>query len=462
MAVFCPAAGSKVPAEIDSEIIIDYRLIKEVLTMKTIIHNGKTHRAAFFTAGSAGLRSAVRILFCLMLTVALVLPAAIPDASYAASKKSKYTTAKTHYVDGNTLVFKGKVINNQYTKYAPGNVTATGKSKSIKIKWGKAKKKKISGYIILRKDQNSNTWRQIAKVSKSKKSYKDKKARDANTLYSYTVVSYRKIGKKTMVSLPRYFASAVTTRSDLNNVYSVKVTNLANVTSIMAGSCAQVSLKYPNDAYTTAITWASSNSAIASVDANGLVYGNSPGVATIYAKSHTGNIVSFDTHITRGGTAQAMIDTFSAWMGYSRINGYQNGIIDIYNSIMPWPAGYKMKYSDAWCDATVTAAAIKTGNAERIGRECSVPRHVKIFQQMGIWIEDGTITPVPGDIIVYSWNKFTQPNNASPSHIGIVAKVENGKITAIEGNRGIGVVATRDIPVGWGCIRGYARPHYAN
>lgn len=425
-------------------------------------HIGSSRGAVLFSEIRTVIRSTLRIFFCLLVTIAIVLTVAVPNEVSAASKNSKYTTSKTHYVSGYTIIFKGKVINNKYTKYAPGNVTATGKSKSIKIKWGAAKKKKISGYIILRKDQNSDTWRQIAKVSKKKTSYKDKNASTANTLYSYTVVSYKKVGKKTMVSIPKYFASAVTTKSDLNNVYSVKVTNLANVVSIMAGSCAQVSLKFPNDAYTTEITWASSNNSVASVDANGTVYGNAPGVTTIYAKSHTGNIASFETHITRGGTAQAMIDTFSAWMGYSRINGYQNGIIDIYNSITPWPAGYRMKYSDAWCDATITAAAIKTGNVERIGRECSVPRHLKLFQQMGIWIEDGTITPVPGDIIVYSWNKFSQPNNASPSHIGIVAKVENGKITAIEGNRGIGVVDTRTIPVGWGCIRGYARPNYAN
>ena len=156
-----------------------------------------------------------------------------------------------------------------------------------------------------------------------------------------------------------------------------------------------------------------------------------------------------------------MVETFTAWMGYNRINGYQNGIIDIYNSVTPWPSGYKMKYSDAWCDATITAAAIKTGNVERIGRECSVPRHIKIFQKLGIWEEDGTITPKPGDIIVYSWKKFKQPNNSSGSHIGLVVSVQGNQITCIEGNRGIGVVDTRTIPVGWGCIRGYAQPKYA-
>ena len=66
----------------------------------------------------------------------------------------------------------------------------------------------------------------------------------------------------------------------------------------------------------------------------------------------------------------------------------------------------------------------------------------------------------PGDLIVYSWGKFKQPNNAGASHIGIVASVSNGRITAIEGNKGISSVSTREIPVGWGFIRGYARPRY--
>ena len=88
-------------------------------------------------------------------------------------------------------------------------------------------------------------------------------------------------------------------------------------------------------------------------------------------------------------------------------------------------------------------------------------RHIQfIFKQKGIWIEDGTITPKPGYIIVYSWKKKTQPNNAYSTHIGYVESVSNGQITAIEGNKGE-TVARRVISVGNGYIRGFAAPKYA-
>lgn len=53
-----------------------------------------------------------------------------------------------------------------------------------------------------------------------------------------------------------------------------------------------------------------------------------------------------------------------------------------------------------------------------IGRECGCEQHVKIFQSMGIWIENGTIVPKPGDIILYNWDQSYQPNNGYSDHIG--------------------------------------------
>jgi hypothetical protein len=43
-------------------------------------------------------------------------------------------------------------------------------------------------------------------------------------------------------------------------------------------------------------------------------------------------------------------------------------------------------------------------------KERGCERHVAIFNKLGIWIEDGTITPKPGYIIVYNWNTKVQPN----------------------------------------------------
>ena len=407
------------------------------------------------------MRAAARLLVCLMLAAALVLPMAVPSEVYAAAA-TKYTTATKQYMAGLDVRFNEPVISNKRLSSSPTKLNATGQWRSVRLRWTPVSDtSKIDGYFILRRDRDYDIWRHVATVTRRATAYTDETSRTANRIYKYSIIAYKKVDGKIMVSGPAGWAGANTTLSRDKNVYEVGLTNPANVVSIAKGSCAQTYLNFSDKAASRYIRWWSGNDNVAKVDTKGLITGVAPGSTTIYYKTHTGTINSFTTYITRPGTAQAMVTTFKAWEGYSRINGKQNSIINIYNSVTPWPAGYKMKYGDAWCDETVTAAAIKTGNATRVGRECSVPRHIKIFQKLGIWIEDGTIRPRPGDIIVFSWNKWSQPNNASASHIGIVEKVVGNTIYTIEGNRGIGVVGTREIPVGWGCIRGYARPKYA-
>lgn len=164
---------------------------------------------------------------------------------------------------------------------------------------------------------------------------------------------------------------------------------------------------------------------------------------------------------TMGRTAQDVLNVMRSWIGYSEANGKHKQIIDLYNSHKPLARGYAVKYSDEWCDTTVSAAAIKAGVVDLIGTECGCEQHVKIFQSMGIWMEDGTITPIPGDIILYNWDDATQPNDGYSDHIGYVESVSGRTITLIEGNKGE-AVARREIPAGWGYIRGYARPKYAS
>lgn len=163
---------------------------------------------------------------------------------------------------------------------------------------------------------------------------------------------------------------------------------------------------------------------------------------------------------TMGVTAQDYLNVWKGWIGFSEANGLFKQIIDLYNSVKPLPRGYAVKYTDEWCDTTVSAAGIKAGCTDLIGRECGCEEHVKIFKALGIWNEDGTITPQPGYIIVYNWDKATQPNDGYSDHIGVVESVSNGQITAIEGNKGE-TVARRVLSVGNGYIRGYASPNFA-
>ena len=99
---------------------------------------------------------------------------------------------------------------------------------------------------------------------------------------------------------------------------------------------------------------------------------------------------------TMAKTAESVLDVMRGWLGFSEANGKFKEIIDLYNSVKPLPRGYAVQYSDEWCDTCVSAAGIKAGCSELIGRECGVEEHVKIFKQLGIWTEDGSITPEPG------------------------------------------------------------------
>lgn len=188
-------------------------------------------------------------------------------------------------------------------------------------------------------------------------------------------------------------------------------------------------------------------------------------VKNTYALITQYNLIQYDstkgTVNTMGRTAQDVLNVMLGWKGYSEANGKFKEIIDLYNSVKPLPRGYAVQYNDEWCDTTVSAAGIKAGCSDLIGRECGCEEHIKIFKQLGIWIEDGTITPKPGYVIVYNWGDSTQPNDGYSDHIGYVLSVSGNTITCIEGNKGE-AVDTRAIPVGWGYIRGFAAPKYAS
>lgn len=118
--------------------------------------------------------------------------------------------------------------------------------------------------------------------------------------------------------------------------------------------------------------------------------------------------------------------------------------------------------SDNYCDATVSAAFIKAGAVDLIGgTECGVEEHVKLFKKAGIWIEDGTITPEKGDIVVFNWDDATQPNDGYSDHIEVVRSVASKNFETTGGNMSGGIVGHRTVAIGWGYIRGFARPKYA-
>lgn len=186
-------------------------------------------------------------------------------------------------------------------------------------------------------------------------------------------------------------------------------------------------------------------------------------VVNTYAVVTQYNLTEYDNNggaAVMGRTAQDYLAIWRGWIGFSEANGKFKQIVDLYNSVRPLPRGYAVQYYDEWCDTTVSAAAIASNVVDLIGRECGCEEHVKIFKALGIWIEDGTITPKPGYIILYNWDKAAQPNDGYSDHIGVVESVSGGQITCIEGNKGE-TVARRVLSVGNGYIRGYASPKFA-
>jgi hypothetical protein len=85
---------------------------------------------------------------------------------------------------------------------------------------------------------------------------------------------------------------------------------------------------------------------------------------------------------------------------------------------------------------------------------------VKLLQKLGAWDENDGRKPNPGDLVLYDWQApATGDATGWPDHVGIVEKVENGKITVIEGNYKKGV-NRRVLAVNAKNIRGYGVPKY--
>ena len=165
-----------------------------------------------------------------------------------------------------------------------------------------------------------------------------------------------------------------------------------------------------------------------------------------------------------GTTAADVIAVLQHWIGKSRAKGTHKDIIDLYNSYTPRARGYKVTYTDDYCATTVSAAFIACNAVDLIGgTECGVERMIEdVFKKAGIWKEDGSIAPQVGDIICYNWDDGSQPNDGWADHIGVVESVDKkaGYFSVIEGNMN-GMVGKRTVRIGWGYIRGFARPKYA-
>lgn len=149
---------------------------------------------------------------------------------------------------------------------------------------------------------------------------------------------------------------------------------------------------------------------------------------------------------------QTLLNELQQHIGMVQNSSKHQAMVDAYNRVQPLPVGYRVKYSDDWCDLFVTYIADKIGLSSQIGRECGVNRHREIMRQKGIWL--GKVTPQVGDIIFFDWD-----GNGFCDHIGFVTQVGNGYVITIEGNSLRQVRQVYYQQQDWR-IAGYARPVY--
>lgn len=155
-----------------------------------------------------------------------------------------------------------------------------------------------------------------------------------------------------------------------------------------------------------------------------------------------------------------VIEVMNLWLGATEGSTNHKNIINIYNSYNPLPRGYKMKMTDAWCAATVSAASIALGYTAIIPPECSCGKMIELLKKLDEWVEDDSYIPNVGDIIFYYWEDSGIGDcNAHASHVGYVESCDGKYITAIEGNYN-GKVAKRRIAVNGRYIRGFGVPKY--
>lgn len=158
--------------------------------------------------------------------------------------------------------------------------------------------------------------------------------------------------------------------------------------------------------------------------------------------------------------ASKVVAQARAWLGKNESDGSHKEIIDVYNSQDPLPRGYKMTLQDPWCAGFTTALAVKLEYTDIIPCECSCGRLIQQAKDMGIWVEDESVTPQPGWLALYDWQDAgSGDNQGEADHIGVVEAVENGSITVIEGNYG-NAVERRTVALNGRYLRGFIAPKY--
>ena len=157
----------------------------------------------------------------------------------------------------------------------------------------------------------------------------------------------------------------------------------------------------------------------------------------------------------------SLVTSAEGWLGANEADGSHKKIIDLYNTLDPLPVNYEVLYTDSWCATFVSAAAMKAELTDRIPMECGCQRQIDLLQNMGIWVEQDTYFPLPGDLIYYAWDKKASGDCTGwADHVGIVVGTCWPFVKVIEGNKD-DRVDYRIVSIWNGTIRGYGTPNYS-
>lgn len=127
----------------------------------------------------------------------------------------------------------------------------------------------------------------------------------------------------------------------------------------------------------------------------------------------------------------------------------------------PYWSWYGFDHRVDWCAIFVSWCADQCGyiKAGVIPKFAGCVQGSRWFKERGLW-QDRSYEPQPGDIVFFDWNApggFSGPQDGVPDHVGIVEKVENGRVYTVEGNSG-DKCCQRNYPVGYYEIFGYGTP----
>lgn len=166
--------------------------------------------------------------------------------------------------------------------------------------------------------------------------------------------------------------------------------------------------------------------------------------------------------MTENELRQKVVDTASAWLGTQEGSARHADLLNIYNAQRPLPRGTRMLSTWPWCAAFVSTVSLQCGLRDIMPTECGCPSMIRLYQELGRWIEDDAYVPSPADVVFYDWQDSGIGDNVGQSdHVGIVVSCTDGMMTIIEGNCD-NAVKLRQIAVNARYIRGFGCPNYAS